>query len=50
MKVQSTNFTKISLLLWECDIEHEYYDEKDADLNYMLYRIRLQYLLQQLRG
>ena len=40
MKVQSTNFTEIPLLLREREIERKYDYEKDADLNHKLRRIR----------
>ena len=48
MKVQLTNFTKVSLLLWEYEICYKRDYEKDTDLNHRLRNARLQYLLQKL--
>ena len=50
MKVQTTTFTKVLFLFWECEIEHEYYYEEDANLNHKLCSTCHQCLLQQLHG
>ena len=49
MKVQTTNFTQIPLLLWERKIERKYNYEEDANLNHKLRNARPGYLPQKLR-
>ena len=49
MKVQSTNFTEIPLLLWEGEVEHKYNYEKDANLNHKLRSVHPGCLLQSVK-
>ena len=49
MKVQSTNFTEVPLLLRERKVERKYNDEEDANFNHVLRNARPGCLRQKLR-